>query len=653
LGRTGRAPQGARTRGTEKGPALWLTIGLALAGAIVYGNSLWGVFVFDDQNAVVGNPQIRQLWPPWNAFNAPANTPVAGRPIVALSLALNYAFGGLDPLGYHVWNLGVHILCGLALFGLVRRTLRRPPLLERFGPAADGVAAACALIWLVHPLQTEAVNYITQRTESTMALFYLLTLYAAIRALDAERPAWWSAAAVAACALGMASKEVMVTAPATVLLYDTAFRTGSLRSTMRKRWPLYAGLAATWTVLLALTWSGPRAGSVGFAGSVGAWDYALNQAVALTRYFRLAVWPDALVLDYGTPQPTSLQQVWPHLAFVGLAVLAASLAWLYYPVLGFLGAGFFLILAPTSSVIPIATEVAAERRMYLPLAALVALVVAGSWTWLRHRPKAVLLLLLCGAAGSLGLLSARRNLDYRSAETLWRTVVDRHPHWRAHSNLGEALQRAGRYAEAMHHNREALRLNPAAPEPHYNFAVDLERSGAFEEAIAHYQLYLQLRPDDAAAHNQLGIAFAKSGKMAEAVSSYRDALRISPDLVEPHRNLGTALLQLEQFEQAAEHFERFLARFPDNADVRNTLGVALAMQNRLEDAAQEYARTVQLDPLNTDARMNLGRALVLMGRQADADEQFREAVRLKPELRAAVAEATAQATGASTPTPRP
>ena len=199
-----------RTRG--------LAVLLIAAALIVYGNSLWGTFIFDDQNSILGNPQVRRVWPLWNAFTAPANTPVAGRPVVALSLAINYALGGLDGRGYHAWNVGVHMLCALVLFGIIRRTLGRSPLRERFGVASDGIAAASALIWLVHPLQTEVVNYVTQRTESTMALFYLFTLYAAIRALDAERPAWWHGVSVLSCAMGMASKEVMVTAPLMVVL---------------------------------------------------------------------------------------------------------------------------------------------------------------------------------------------------------------------------------------------------------------------------------------------------------------------------------------------------------------------------------------------------------------------------------------------------
>lgn len=626
---------------------------LVAAGLIVYGNSLWGVFIFDDQNSILGNPQVRRLWPLWNAFGAPANTPVAGRPVVALSLAINYALGGLDVRGYHAWNIGVHILCALVLFGIVRRTIGRSPLRERFGGTSAGIAAACALIWLVHPIQTEVVNYVTQRTESTMALFYLFTLYAAIRALDAGRPAWWHGVAVLSCALGMASKEVMVTAPLMILLYDAVFRSGPFRPIFEKRWPLYLGLAATWTILLALIWSGPRARTVGFSGGASAWDYALNQSVMVTRYLWLTIWPNALVLDYGAPQPVSILQVWPHLVLVVLIAAATVLALVHRPAVGFLGAWFCLILAPTSSVIPITTEVGAERRMYLPLAAVVVLIVSCGWRWLRPRPKAVPALLLVGVAGSLGLVSARRNTDYRNDEVLWRTVVERRPHWRAHSNLGEALQRAGRRSEAIQQHKEALRLNPEAPEAQFNLALDLERNGELDESISRYKDYLKLRSDDAPAHNQLGIALAKSGRMEDAIAEYREALRLEPKFAEAHRNLGTSLLQMEKVSEAAEHFERFLAMHPDNADVHNSLGVALALQNRLDQAALHYERAVQIDPEHADGRMNLGRVLILMGRTAEAGEHFREAVRLKPELGAAVAEALARAPAAPAPLPRP
>lgn len=613
---------------------------LVAAGLAVYGNSLWGVFVFDDHNAILGNPHIRQLWPLWNAFSAPPNTPVAGRPVVALSLALNYALGGLDVRGYHAVNVGIHIVCALVLFGIVRRTLWRIPLREPLGrEASDRVAAACALLWLIHPLQTEAVNYLTQRTESIMGFFYLLTLYAAIRALDSSRPGRWHGAAVLSCGLGMASKEVMVTAPLMVVLYDAAFRSGSFRQVVEKRWRLYAGLAATWSILLALSWSGPRSGTVRLSADASALNYALNQSVMLVRYLGLAVWPGSLVLDYGTPAPISFVQALPYVSLIALVVVAAARAFVYRPALGFLGAWFFLVLAPTSSLIPITTEVGAERRVYLSLAAVVVLIVWCGWLSLRRGSKVLPALVLLGVAGALGWTSARRNAEYRSEETLWRSVVERYPHWRAHTNLGEVLQREGRRPDAIRHHREALRLDPAAPEARYNLALDLERNGDLEEAIGHYREYLRLRSNDAPAHNQLGIALAKHGRMDDAVAAYGEALRIDPAAVEAHRNLGTVLLQQDKLDEAAGHFERFLGVHPDDADVHNSLGVALALQNKLDEALAHYARAAEIDPGSARAQLNLGRALTLMGRAAEAAGHFREAVRLNPELQPTVAAA--------------
>src|SRR5262249_17886017 len=154
----------------------------------------------------------------------PGETPIARRPLVNLSFALNYAFGALQETGYHAGNIALHIACALTLFGIVRRTLAGPKLVARFGSIGDTTALGAAMLWMVHPLQSEPVNYITQRTESMMALFFLLTLYCAIRARRSPRHSIsWHVLSVLACASGMASKESMVTAPVIVLLYDRTF----------------------------------------------------------------------------------------------------------------------------------------------------------------------------------------------------------------------------------------------------------------------------------------------------------------------------------------------------------------------------------------------------------------------------------------------
>ena len=222
-----------------------------------------------------------------------------------------FAAGGLDPWGYHAWNLSIHILCGLLLFGIVRRTLTRGyapgPERGRGGGharpdrspdtrAAAWTAFACALLWLVHPLQTEVIDYVTQRTESMMALAYFATLYLALRGMTAGAARGrWYAAAVASCALGMMCKESMVTAPVMVLLFDAVFVAGSLRAALRARTWSVCGAGGHLDVLAALVVSGPRSNSAGFSSGVDAWTYFLNQGPLVLQYLRRAVLPPCLL----------------------------------------------------------------------------------------------------------------------------------------------------------------------------------------------------------------------------------------------------------------------------------------------------------------------------------------------------------------------
>ncbi|PYV13791.1 MAG: hypothetical protein DMG07_13385, partial [Acidobacteria bacterium] len=190
---------------------------LVAAGLAAYSNSFGGEFVFDDSDAIVQNRSIRQLWPPWDALRPPRDSTVAGRPLLNLSFALNYRAGGLRPAGYHALNLVIHLLAGLALYGIARRTLAGARLRDRFGADADGLATGISLVWLLHPLHTGAVTYVVQRAESLMGLFFLAALYASIRSFESPSAAW-RVAAVAACAFGMGTKEVMAAAPLVILL---------------------------------------------------------------------------------------------------------------------------------------------------------------------------------------------------------------------------------------------------------------------------------------------------------------------------------------------------------------------------------------------------------------------------------------------------
>ena len=516
----------------------WLPWLIVAAGCAVYLNSLSVPFLFDDFDSIVENAQIRRLWPPWDPALALSDMTVAGRPTVMLSLQLNYALGRLDVRGYHALNLMIHLLAALVLFGIVRRTLLSRRLRETYRSQAPWLALAVSLVWVAHPLLTGSVTYIVQRAESLMGLCFLLTLYALLRGDSSPRPERWYAAAVASCGLGMGSKETMVSAPLLALLYDRAFLAASFRDVAHRRHGLYAGLAATWLVLGLSASTGGRVGKVlSWIKRIPPWDYANTQGGVIVHYLRLAVWPNPLVIDYGGwPTAKLADGITPAAIVIAALVVATLWAWRRRPEVGFLGAWFFLILAPTSSALPVPTEIAAEHRMYLPMAAVVALVVLGGWNLLRHTvPREGLR--RCLAVGvtvivvvGLGCLANLRNLDYRSELAMWRDATGKRPNNpRAHNNLGFALAALGQDREAMSHYTTAIQLQPDYDQAHNNLGVVLERLGQFEEAIAHFQEAVRLNPRYVKAHHNLGLALVNLGRLDEAIAQYREALRLHPN----------------------------------------------------------------------------------------------------------------------------
>jgi len=533
----------------------WLSLALVAAAVATYWNSFACAFLFDDVPRIVENPQIRHLWPPWRPIVPSA------RPVLELSLALNYAAGGARPWGYHAFNLAVHVLAGLALFGIVRRTLER----ARCGAAAAWLALAVAALWLLHPLQTESVTYVIQRAESLMGLFLLLTLYCAIRG--------WTAAAVAACALGMATKEVMVVAPLVVLLYDRTFRAGSFAAALRARPRLYAGLAATWGVLGLCQLNAPAdERQLVLVSGLSPFGYALTQCEVVVHYLRLSFWPDPLVLDYLWPVTDSWRSVAPA-ALLLVALLAATAVALWRRSwLGFCGAWFFLILAPTSSVMPIA-DVAFEHRMYLPLAAILVAGVVGGYAWLARAGGVWLGAALClAAAAALGAATVRRNADYASALTMWSDNVAKRPeNPRAHLQLGLALKEAGRLDEAIAQYEKALRLKPDYSVVHDAWASALARTGEIPAALAHWNEALRIDPANANAQLNFCKTLVGERRLAEAIDHCREAARLAPRQAGPHNTLGIALAQQGELAEAAAEFEAALRLDPDLTVARENL----------------------------------------------------------------------------------
>lgn len=614
---------------------------LALVGLLVYANSLHSPFIYDDR-PTIEDPAIHGLWPPQRPLWARWNSAVEARPVASLTLAVNYALGGRDVIGYHLVNIAFHVLCALVLYGVVRRTLDGPPLRERFGAHAAALAFACALLWLVHPANTQVVDYITHRTESIMGVFYLLTLYCAIRARSSTRRLLWSAASVACCALGMASKEVMVTAPLMVALYDWAFRAEPYPRVLRQRIGLYAGLALTW-IILAFLMSAARRGtkSAGYGLGVDTFRYLLNQCNVVLHYMKLAFWPEPLLIDYGIPQSPTVYDVAPQGAFLALLVMATVVLLLVRPMIGFLAAWFFVILAPTSSFMPILSEVGADRRMYLSLAGLVVLVVVGGFMLLRGpRLRVAGGLLVVIVAANFARMTWTRNNVYKSPVAVWRNEVRALPgNARAWNNLGNELVREGRSDEAIKQYREAIRVEPAYALPRINLANVLRDRGETERAVELYHAALQLLSEDSrwvsfARHN-LGKALLAQGRTEHAIDQFRRVLAVEPNLADVHHDLGVALGRQGDLAGAIDQFRTALDIRPDDADTHFHLAIAYRMAERPEEAVEHLRLALDIDPAHAAAHQNLGGLLQLQGEYEQAIRHYRQALEVEPDSAAA------------------
>ncbi len=559
---------------------------LLIAGAIAYASSLNGPFIYDDIPNIVDNQAIHDIHNTVNLFQGPAGSGLYTRPFIRVSLAVNYAFGGDNVRGYHILNLAVHLLAGIALFGIVRRTLLTDRMKAIYGQAATTLGFACALLWMLHPLQTQAVTYIIQRCESMMGLFFLLTFYCAIRGWQSSRSGLWHGAAVLFFLLGAGSKEVIAVAPPLLLIYDAVFMKKGWKAAVRTSWPLYCGLAGGLIVLAFIVMLGMQAAQgAGLKESLPPVQYWQTQPMVIFHYLRLVVWPDPLCLDYVWPL-TTWQKAWPSIMILSTLIALAGWAVFKRKPAGFLGAWFFAILAPTS-LVPL-PDPAFEHRMYLPLAALVVLVVVGLYRFglIMQERYAVGKdkLVLVGVVGLLvlvlllGGITYKRNGVYASEVSIWTDTVQKSPrNSRAHLNLGLELDRAGNPYEAIRHFEEAIRLQPDYAGAYSNMGNVLANLGKTDDAIRYLQEAIRLKADYAEAYSNLGVAYGRAGRLNEAVVQLEHALRLKPDYAAAHSNLGLALGRLGRKQEAIAHFQEALRLKPDYQAARMNLELLMRM----------------------------------------------------------------------------
>lgn len=608
--RTRRKEHPAAPKPPENKSVAWPAVALGVALLAAYANSFGVPFLMDDDGAVLKNPSVWNLTDLGAVLWPPEGMTTAGRPLLNLSFAINHALGGESVFGYHAVNLLVHLLAGLTLFGVVRRTLVSPRLAPATQDAAWTLALVAALWWTLHPLQTASVTYISQRAEAMMGLCYLFTLYAFIRGTTPGARVGWRWVAVASCATGMAIKEPMATAPVLIALYDRVFVSGSFREAWRRHRAVYLGLASTWLLLAAFMLSRSHAArGIGATAEITPWIYALTEFKVVVRYLGLAVWPHPLVFDYGPGVYLGgLGAALPWMLAVGVLLGVIAYAWRRSPPAGFLGCAFLLILAPTSTVVPVTFQPMAESRLYLPLAAvLVGLVLA------LHRMAGRRTLVVGGAVAVLLLaLTVRRNTDYATEQGIWEdNLTKQMGNWRAHYSLALLYSKTpGREADTVEQFAATVRLRPDHADAQSNLAgVLINQPGRLEEAIQHAEAALRLNPNHVYAHANLGLALAGlPGREAEALEHFTAAVRLAPEDVEARSTLANALYSMTgRLAEALVQYEAAVRLKPDRPDLRNNYAGALFRAGRTADARRELEAALRIDPNYADARSNLER----------------------------------------------
>src|SRR6266545_310406 len=562
------------TESVSSHDAFVVVLVIAVATALAYSNTFDAPFHFDDFPNIVENQSLRDLngqWPPGGR-----------RWLGYLSFALNYRFGGLHVIGYHLVNLLIHVCNGLLVSWLTATTLRTPamrraetgPLVRRYLPLVAG------LLFAVHPVATQAVTYVVQRFTSLATLFYLLSvaLYAQARlALEADLPSKPRAAylyclSVLSAVGAMETKEIGFTLPFVAAGYDLLFfRRGKARL-------LLAPLALTALLVpLGLVTQGQNLADVlGNASDLAAETqtiprsvYLLTQSRVVVTYLRLLLLPVGQNLDPDFRLSNSPADPDVLFALAILLALAACAVLLLVRarktnraagVLVFFGvAWFFVTLSVESSVIPI-RDVIVEHRVYLPSAG--AAVTAGTallWAIERLRLRVSLPLqaglALLITAGPLGTAAYVRNLVWKDDFILWSDVVAKSPQkGRPHFQVGLAYKLKGQIDDAMREYREAIRLDPAYAPAHNNLGNAHKKKGELDDAIREYREAIRVAPGYARAHYNLGVAYQARGRIDDAIREYREAMRLG--YIEARNRLGGISMQQDRAADAVEEPRR-------------------------------------------------------------------------------------------------
>ena len=656
----------------------WLALILImLFTLVIYSNIFKAPFVFDDITQIEDKSTIGDL----EIFLSPrALLSHSPRPVVELTYALNYRLGKLHVFGYHLVNVTIHIINGFLAYILslviFKRLTNFLPITQPHNSAIPLMSLFTALIFVAHPIQTQAITYTVQRYTSMAATFYLLSVLCYFKGRIIQQSAgdrgqrpevggqrekgshgivgensfsFKPLALYVFCFLcgflALLSKESSVSLPGAILLveyilFDRTWR--GWKRTLLWFLPAFAILGVFFLYVY-----GFFRGEVQFGrlledvsdmmrapGTVTSrWNYLCTQFNVVVIYVGLLFLPVGQNLDYMYPLKTGFFDGYTPLAFLVLLLIVGIGIWNIKkrPIITFGILWFFITLSVESSIFPI-KDVLFEHRLYLPMfgfALVIAYVIFCLLPFKRIGHVVVSILIVA----SLGTATYLRNMIYQDGVTLWSDVVTKSPeNFRAHYNLGNALRADGRQKEAIKSYSMSLILRPGYIRARDNLGVVLTEVGRVDDAIKNFSDALKTRPNDPLLHCNLGLALMRKGDFQEAVGHFSEALRIKPTYTKAHSNLGITLAQQGNLTDAILHFKEALKIEPDNVKIHSNLGQAFMLQGNFPEAALHYSEAVRIKPDYAEAHSKLGLVLVRQGDLDGGIDHFIKALQIKPGL---------------------
>jgi len=593
----------------------------------IYSNTLNSPFLFDDNVFIVRDPAIRMNEISWNSLKTAA---IEGRPknryLPKISFAVNYYFGQYNVLGYHLTNIVIHILCAFFLFLFIRDTLALTPAGKKTVPAhapPEMIAALSSLLWLVYPVHTESVTYISQRMTSLAAMFFILSLWLYCRARWAYntrrfsfRSSLWFAGSTFAGLCAFASKENTGTLPLIILLYEWFFFQ-DLKLALTRRHILWITGMAFIFVTISIYFLGKNPVSR-ILNAYNYREFTLPQRVmtewrVIIYYLSLLIWPSPSRLNLDHDYPLSFGLFDPFTTFLSLsALMGLTLAAIYLAhrnrLISFCILWFLITLLIESSIIGI--EIIFEHRTYLPFMMICCLPVLLIFKT-SSKPflpiTVILIIVLVFSAWTY-----QRNKIWHDPVTFWEDCAKKSSKdYRPYFNLGIAYLEAGMPEKAILQFKNVLKL--------WNFKNVLQKKDIYPDTLCN-----------------MGNAFMDMGQPAKAIDYYRKALAANPRHREARNNLANVLIEQNRIQEALVHLNYILKQNPDSEAYINT-GSALARLNRIDSAIACFEKALKINPASAEAYNNLGVMMLYKKNYAAAMSDFQNALKFKPDHKSAIA----------------